>query len=224
MVDTVLQFEGDRNHVYRILRAQKNRFGATSEIGIYQMQAQGLQVVDNPSSILLSEHASTLSGHAIAATIEGIRPLFVEVQALVSTAVYGTPQRNSTGFNSKRLNMLLAVLEKRAGFSLGTKDVFINIAGGLHVEDAALDLAVVAAILSSDLDSTLSNTIAFAAEVGLSGEIRPVAQLEQRIREAAKLGFKTVVVSKFSSVQTEEKNIRIQAFEKIEEVVAFLFS
>jgi DNA repair protein RadA/Sms len=188
------------------------------------MQAQGLQAVDNPSSILLSEHASALSGHAIAATIEGIRPLFVEVQALVSTAVYGTPQRNSTGFNSKRLNMLLAVLEKRAGFSLGTKDVFINIAGGLHVEDAALDLAVVAAILSSDLDSTLSNTIAFAAEVGLSGEIRPVAQLEQRIREAAKLGFKTVVVSKFSSVQIEEKNIRVQAFEKIEEVVAFLFS
>ena len=224
MVDTVLQFEGDRNHVYRILRAQKNRFGATSEIGIYQMQAQGLQAVDNPSSILLSEHASALSGHAIAATIEGIRPLFVEVQALVSTAVYGTPQRNSTGFNSKRLNMLLAVLEKRAGFSLGTKDVFINIAGGLHVEDAALDLAVVAAILSSDLDSTLSSTIAFAAEVGLSGEIRPVAQLEQRIREAAKLGFKTVVVSKFSSVQIEEKNIRVQAFEKIEEVVAFLFS
>jgi DNA repair protein RadA/Sms len=224
MVDTVLQFEGDRNHVYRILRAQKNRFGATSEIGIYQMQSQGLQAVENPSSILLTAHASALSGHAIAATLEGIRPLFVEVQALVSTAVYGTPQRNTTGFNSKRLNMLLAVLEKRAGFSLGAKDVFINIAGGLSVEDAALDLAVIAAILSSDLDRTLSNTIAFAAEVGLSGEIRPVSQVEQRISEATKLGFETIIVSKFSAAPTKAKGITIQAFAKIEEVIQFLFS
>ena len=159
MVDTVLQFEGDRNHIYRILRAQKNRFGATSEIGIYEMISQGLRQVKNPSEILISEKESSLSGHAIAATIEGIRPLMIEVQALVSSAVYGTPQRSSTGFNSKRLNMLLAVLEKRAGFALGSKDVFINITGGMSIEDPALDLAVIAAILSSYHESPISQKL-----------------------------------------------------------------
>ncbi len=223
MVDTVLQFEGDQNHMYRILRAQKNRFGATAEIGIYQMQPDGLKTVANPSEILLSSHDTNLSGHAVAATIEGIRPLFVEIQALVSSAVYGTPQRNSTGFNSKRLNMLLAVLEKRAGFALGSKDVFINIAGGISIDDAALDLAVVAAILSSHHDIALSKKCAFAAEVGLSGEIRPVAKTEQRIREAAKLGFDTILISKYAQEMAHPKGIKVVSFAKIEEVLHFLF-
>ena len=187
MVDTVLQFEGDRNHIYRILRAQKNRFGATSEIGIYEMVSQGLRQVTNPSEVLISEKEEALSGHAIAATVEGIRPLMIEVQALVSTAVYGTPQRSSTGFNAKRLNMLLAVLEKRAGFSLGSKDVFINITGGITIEDPALDMAVVAALLSSYHDIPILQKICFAAEIGLSGEIRPIAKAEIRIQEAEKL-------------------------------------
>ncbi|MDC3215126.1 DNA repair protein RadA, partial [Flavobacteriaceae bacterium] len=178
MVDTVLQFEGDRNHLYRILRAQKNRFGATSEIGIYEMISQGLRQVTNPSEVLISEKEDALSGHAIAATVEGIRPLMIEVQALVSTAVYGTPQRSSTGFNAKRLNMLLAVLEKRAGFALGSKDVFINITGGINIEDPALDMAVVAALMSSYHDIPIAQNICFAAEIGLSGEIRPVAKPE----------------------------------------------
>ena len=187
MVDTVLQFEGDRNHLYRILRAQKNRFGATSEIGIYEMISQGLRQVTNPSEVLISEKEDALSGHAIAATVEGIRPLMIEVQALVSTAVYGTPQRSSTGFNAKRLNMLLAVLEKRAGFALGSKDVFINITGGINIEDPALDMAVVAALLSSYHDIPIAQNICFAAEIGLSGEIRPVAKAEIRIQEAEKI-------------------------------------
>ena len=223
MVDTVLQFEGDRNHIYRILRAQKNRFGATSEIGIYEMISQGLRQVTNPSEVLISEKEEALSGHAIAATVEGIRPLMIEVQALVSSAVYGTPQRSSTGFNAKRLNMLLAVLEKRAGFSLGSKDVFINITGGITIEDPALDMAVVAALLSSYHDIPILQKICFAAEIGLSGEIRPIAKAEIRIQEAEKLGFEQIVVSKFSKLGTTPKSIKIKAFSKVENLVDFLF-
>ena len=223
MVDTVLQFEGDRNHIYRILRAQKNRFGATSEIGIYEMISQGLRQVTNPSEVLISEKEEALSGHAIAATVEGIRPLMIEVQALVSTAVYGTPQRSSTGFNAKRLNMLLAVLEKRAGFSLGSKDVFINITGGITIEDPALDMAVVAALLSSYHDIPILQKICFAAEIGLSGEIRPIAKAEIRIQEAEKLGFEQIVVSKFSKLGTTPKSIKIKTFSKVENLVDFLF-
>jgi DNA repair protein RadA/Sms len=223
MVDTVLQFEGDRNHIYRILRAQKNRFGATSEIGIYEMISQGLRQVTNPSEVLISEKEEALSGHAIAATVEGIRPLMIEVQALVSTAVYGTPQRSSTGFNAKRLNMLLAVLEKRAGFSLGSKDVFINITGGITIEDPALDMAVVAALLSSYHDIPILQKICFAAEIGLSGEIRPIAKAEIRIQEAEKLGFEQIVISKFSKLGTTPKSIKIKAFSKVENLVDFLF-
>jgi DNA repair protein RadA/Sms len=223
MVDTVLHFEGDRNHIYRILRAQKNRFGATSEIGIYEMISQGLRQVKNPSEILISEKESSLSGHAIAATIEGIRPLMIEVQALVSTAVYGTPQRSSNGFNSKRLNMLLAVLEKRAGFALGSKDVFINITGGISVEDPALDLAIITAILSSYHDSPISQKICFAAEIGLSGEIRPISKIDQRIQEAEKLGFESIVISKYSKLSVDKKFIRVDKLSKVESLVNFLF-
>ena len=223
MVDTVLHFEGDRNHIYRILRAQKNRFGATSEIGIYEMISQGLRQVKNPSEILISEKESSLSGHAIAATIEGIRPLMIEVQALVSTAVYGTPQRSSNGFNSKRLNMLLAVLEKRAGFALGTKDVFINITGGISIEDPALDLAIIAAILSSYHDSPISQKICFSAEIGLSGEIRPISKIDQRIQEAEKLGFESIVISKYSKLSIDKKSIGVDKLSKVESLVNFLF-
>ena len=223
MVDTVLQFEGDRNHIYRILRAQKNRFGATSEIGIYEMISQGLRQVTNPSEVLISEKEEALSGHAIAATVEGIRPLMIEVQALVSTAVYGTPQRSSTGFNAKRLNMLLAVLEKRAGFTLGSKDVFINITGGMNIEDPALDLAVIAALLSSYHDIPIAQNTCFAAEIGLSGEIRPVSKAEIRIQEAEKLGFDSIAISKFSKLGAQPKQIKIQAFSKVENLVEFLF-
>ena len=223
MVDTVLHFEGDRNHIYRILRAQKNRFGATSEIGIYEMISQGLRQVKNPSEILISEKESSLSGHAIAATIEGIRPLMIEVQALVSTAVYGTPQRSSNGFNSKRLNMLLAVLEKRAGFALGSKDVFINITGGISIEDPALDLAIIAAILSSYHDSPISQKICFAAEIGLSGEIRPISKIDQRIQEAEKLGFESIVISKYSKLSVDKKSIGVDKLSKVESLVNFLF-
>ncbi|MEO2100015.1 MAG: DNA repair protein RadA, partial [Flavobacteriaceae bacterium] len=223
MVDTVLQFEGDRNHIYRILRAQKNRFGATSEIGIYEMITQGLRQVANPSEILISEKEGALSGHAIAATIEGIRPLMIEVQALVSTAVYGTPQRSSTGFNSKRLNMLLAVLEKRAGFALGSKDVFINITGGMSIEDPALDLAVIAAILSSYHDVSISQKMCFAAEIGLSGEIRPIAKADQRIQEAEKLGFESIVISQYTKLGGSQNTIQIHPFSKVESLIDFLF-
>jgi DNA repair protein RadA/Sms len=223
MVDTVLQFEGDRNHIYRILRAQKNRFGATSEIGIYEMISQGLRQVTNPSEVLISEKEEALSGHAIAATVEGIRPLMIEVQALVSTAVYGTPQRSSTGFNAKRLNMLLAVLEKRAGFTLGSKDVFINITGGMNIEDPALDMAVIAALLSSYHDIPIAQNTCFAAEIGLSGEIRPVSKAEIRIQEAEKLGFDSIAISKFSKLGAQPKQIKIQAFSKVENLVEFLF-
>ena len=223
MVDTVFQFEGDRNHIYRILRAQKNRFGATSEIGIYEMVSQGLRQVSNPSEVLISEKEENLSGHAIASTIEGIRPLMIEVQALVSTAVYGTPQRSSTGFNSKRLNMLLAVLEKRAGFALGSKDVFINITGGMSIEDPALDLAVIAAILSSYHDLPIPQQICFAAEIGLSGEIRPVAKADQRIQEAEKLGFERIVISQYTKIGGPQNKILLQQIAKVESLVDLLF-
>ncbi len=223
MVDVVLQFEGDRNHMYRILRTQKNRFGATSEIGIYEMQSKGLRPVVNPSELLISEKDQNLSGHAIAATIEGVRPLMIEVQALVSSAVYGTPQRTSTGFNTKRLNMLLAVLEKRAGFALGAKDVFINITGGISIEDPAIDLAVISAILSSHHDIEVSQNYCFAAEVGLSGEIRPIPKAEQRIQEASKLGFDTIIISKFTKISDTNQTIKIVRLGKIEELITYLF-
>lgn len=223
MVDTVLQFEGDRNHVYRILRAHKNRFGSTNELGIYEMQGNGLREVSNPSEILISKNEEDLSGTAIAATLEGMRPLMIEIQALVSSAVYGTPQRSATGYNAKRLNMLLAVLEKRAGFRLGAKDVFLNITGGISVDDPALDLAVVAAILSSNEDIAVPKDICFAAEVGLAGEVRPVTRVEQRITEAEKLGFSTIIVSKQSKIPKNDYSIKIQRTSKIEDVVSFLF-
>jgi DNA repair protein RadA/Sms len=223
MVDVVLHFEGDRNHIYRILRTQKNRFGATSEIGIYEMQSKGLRAVSNPSELLISEKDEKLSGHAIAATIEGIRPLMIEIQALVSTAVYGTPQRTTTGYNTKRLNMLLAVLEKRAGFALGAKDVFINITGGISIADPAIDLAVVVAILSSYHDIDVSEKFCFAAEVGLSGEIRPVPKTEQRIQEASKLGFDTIVISKFAKIGKQNESIKVLAVSKIEALISALF-
>jgi len=222
MVDTVLHFEGDRNHVFRILRANKNRFGSTNELGIYEMQGSGLREVSNPSELLISKKDEELSGNAIAATLEGMRPLMIEVQALVSTAVYGTPQRSATGFNAKRLNMLLAVLEKRAGFRLGAKDVFLNITGGITVDDPAIDLAVVAAILSSNEDDALPSNYCFAAEVGLSGEIRPVQRVEQRILEAEKLGFSTIFVSKYNKITIKPKGIKIQLISKIEDVVNYL--
>ena len=223
MVDTVLHFEGDRNHIYRILRAQKNRFGSTAEIGIYEMLSIGLRGVNNPSELLLSQNQTEMSGHAIASTMEGIRPLMLEVQALVSTAVYGTPQRSTTGFNAKRLNMLLAVLEKRAGFQLGSKDVFLNITGGISSEDPALDLAVVGAILSSHHDIALEKKTCFAAEIGLSGELRPVPKLDQRIREAEKLGFETIITAKFKQDNFPKTGITIVKLSKIEEVVDQLF-
>ncbi|TYA70184.1 DNA repair protein RadA [Seonamhaeicola marinus] len=219
MVDTVLQFEGDRNHVFRILRANKNRFGSTNELGIYEMQGSGLREVSNPSELLISKKDEELSGNAIAATLEGMRPLMIEVQALVSTAVYGTPQRSATGFNAKRLNMLLAVLEKRAGFRLGAKDVFLNITGGINVDDPAIDLAVIAAILSSNEDEALQNDFCFAAEVGLSGEIRPIQRVEQRILEAEKLGFATIVVSKYNKLSLRNLKIKVQLISKIEDLV-----
>lgn len=219
MVDTVLQFEGDRNHVYRILRVNKNRFGSTNEIGVYEMNVKGLKEITNPSEILISKKNQELSGNAISATIEGMRPFMIEVQALVSTAVYGTPQRSSTGYNSKRLNMLLAVLEKRVGFRLASKDVFLNITGGISVDDTALDLAIVAAIISSNEDLVLNEKYCFAAEVGLSGEIRPVQRLEQRIAEAEKLGFSKIFISKFSKLNISTKSIKIIFLSKIEDLI-----
>ncbi len=222
MVDTVLQFEGDRNHVFRILRAHKNRFGSTHELGIYEMQGTGLREVKNPSEILISKKDVALSGNAIAVTLEGMRPLLVEVQALVSSAVYGTPQRSATGFNAKRLNMLLAVLEKRAGFRLGAKDVFLNITGGITVDDPAIDLAVVAAILSSNNDDALSDNFCFAGEVGLSGEIRPVQRVEQRIMEAEKLGFEAIFIAKHNKFSLTPSKIKIHLLSKIEDLLNFI--
>jgi len=224
MVDTVLQFEGDRNYVYRILRALKNRFGSTAELGIYEMLSGGLREVTNPSELLLSNYEEPLSGVAVAATLEGQRPLMIEIQALVSTAVYGTPQRSATGFNSKRLNMLLAVLEKKVGFKLGTKDVFLNITGGIHIDDPAIDLGVVMAVLSSNADKPLPASICFAAEVGLAGEIRSVQSIDRRIAEAEKLGFKAIFVATNASIDNKAHQIRIIKVAKIEEVVAKIFS
>jgi DNA repair protein RadA/Sms len=223
MVDTVLQFEGDRNHVYRILRALKNRFGSTAELGIYEMQGSGLREVSNPSEILISHKEEELSGTAIATTLEGMRPLLVEIQALVSSAVYGTPQRSTTGYNAKRLNMILAVLEKRAGFRLGAKDVFLNITGGINVDDPAIDLAVVAAILSSNEDIAVAKGYCFAGEIGLSGEVRPVNRVEQRILEAEKLGFSTIFVSKYNKISLKNTAIEIKLVAKIEDVAGHLF-
>jgi DNA repair protein RadA/Sms len=223
MVDVVLQFEGDRNHSYRILRAQKNRFGSTSELGIYEMLSSGLREVSNPSEILISEKDGDLSGTAIAATLEGMRPLMIEVQALVSSAVYGTPQRSATGYNLKRLNMILAVLEKRAGFRLGAKDVFLNITGGIHVDDPAIDLAVITAILSSNNDEAIPQNYCFAAEIGLAGEIRAVNKIEQRISEAEKLGFDKVFVSKFNKISKKNRAISVVPISKIEDLYTLLF-
>ncbi|CAM3941908.1 DNA repair protein RadA [Flavobacterium branchiophilum] len=223
MVDTVLQFEGDRNHVYRILRSLKNRFGSTAELGIYEMMGSGLREVTNPSEILISHKNEELSGTAIASTLEGMRPLMIEIQALVSTAVYGTPQRSTTGYNAKRLNMILAVLEKRAGFRLGAKDVFLNVTGGISIDDPALDLSVVAAILSSNEDIPVGKDFCFAGEVGLSGEIRPVNRVDQRIQEAEKLGFSTIFVSKYNKIALKNTAISIRLVAKIEDIASELF-
>ena len=223
MVDAVLNFEGDRNFLYRILRSVKNRFGSTAELGLFEMQSSGLREIKNPSEILINKNEEELSGSAIASTIEGLRPLMIEIQALVSSAVYGTPQRNSTGYAVKRLNMLLAVLEKRAGFKLAAKDVFLNITGGISVDDPAIDLAVAAAILSSNEDMPLPKDICFAGEIGLSGEIRPVNKIDQRIKEAEKLGLKQMVISSYSKTTITSKQINIIKTSKIEDLVSFLF-
>ncbi|MFW5725542.1 MAG: DNA repair protein RadA [Bacteroidota bacterium] len=226
MVDTVLQFEGDHNHVYRILRSQKNRFGSTSELGIFEMRSNGLREVSNPSEILLTSRDEPISGITVSATIEGIRPILIETQALISTAAYGTPQRASTGFDVRRLNMLLAVLEKRCGFRLSTKDVFLNITGGLRVDDPAIDLGVICAVLSSSEDVAVNEKACFAAEVGLTGEIRPVTRIEQRIAEAQKLGFEEIYISKYSlkGIDTKAYTIRLNPVAKVEEVFAHLFA
>ena len=223
MVDTVLQFEGDRNYVYRILRTIKNRFGSASELGVYEMNGSGLREVSNPSEILISERDEKTSGVAIAGTIEGARPLLVEIQSLVSSAVYGTPQRSATGFDTRRMNMLLAVLEKRCGFRLGAKDVFLNITGGIKIDDTAIDLAVICSILSSDQDVALDTQICFAGEIGLSGEIRPIPKAEQRIQEAKKLGFKNLVISKYSKINGVQNSIKIKYLSNVESLVKFLF-
>ncbi|MDE7338187.1 MAG: DNA repair protein RadA, partial [Bacteroidales bacterium] len=225
IVDTVLHFEGDRNYGYRILRSVKNRFGSTNEIGIYEMQNNGLREVSNPSEILLSQREENLSGTAVAATLEGLRPMIVEVQALVSQSAYNVAQRSATGFDIRRLNMLLAVLEKRCGAKLAQKDVFINIAGGLRVDDPAIDLAVIAAVLSSGQDTPLNPKDCFAAEVGLTGEIRPVSRLEQRLAEAEKLGFERVFVSKYGLKGIPSKyNSKIVAVGNLFELFQKIFS
>jgi DNA repair protein RadA/Sms len=224
IVDVVLQFEGDRNHLYRVLRVQKNRFGSTQEIGIYEMQGTGLRPIDNPSELLVNQYDTGLSGVAIASTIEGARPLLVEVQALVSSSVYGTPQRSCTGFDVRRLNMLLAVLEKRCQFKLAQKDVFVNIAGGIRVDDPAIDLAVVSAILSSNMDIALAKHLCFAAEIGLTGEIRPIPRLENRIAQAQQLGYEQIVVSSHHALDTKKYQIEIVALSKIGDLFSFLFA
>jgi DNA repair protein RadA/Sms len=224
MVDTVLQFEGDRHYTYRILRSVKNRFGNSNELGIYEMCESGLRQISNPSELLISQKDEALSGIAIAAMIEGARPLLIETQALVTHAVYGTPQRTVTGFDLRRLQLLLAVLEKRGGFHFGAKDVFLNIAGGLRVEDPAIDLAVLSALLSSYEDKPLSSKICFVGEVGLSGEIRAVNRIEQRIAEAEKLGFEKIIISKFNQKSIHSKfQIEVAMFSKIEELYRLLF-
>lgn len=223
MVDTVLQFEGDQHYLYRILRAQKNRFGSTSEIGIFSMQNDGLREVSNPSELLLSTQRDGLSGIAIAAAVEGVRPLLIEVQALVSSAAYGTPQRSSTGFDARRLNMLLAVLEKRVGFKLLQKDVFLNIAGGLRVNDPAIDLAVLAAVLSSNMDIALDAGTCLTGEVGLAGEIRPVNRIDQRIKEAEKLGFRRIIIPAGQAYQASGLRIEVQPVKKVSDAFRLLF-
>jgi DNA repair protein RadA/Sms len=225
IVDAVLQFEGDRHYTYRILRTLKNRFGSTSELGIYEMTGDGMKEVSNPSEILLTQREHTLSGSAIAATVEGIRPLLIEVQALVTQSVYGTPQRTVSGFDLRRLQLLLAVLEKRGGFLFGTKDVFINIAGGLKVEDPSIDLALIAALLSSYEDIPLPTHICFAGEVGLNGEIRAVNRVEQRIAEAEKLGFEKIFVSRYNqkAIQAKKYSIEIVALSEVQELYQQLF-
>jgi DNA repair protein RadA/Sms len=226
IVDTVLQFEGDHHHLYRILRSIKNRFGSTSELGIFEMQSTGLREVNNPSEILITQTDENLSGVAVSATIDGARPFLIEVQSLVSSAVYGTPQRSSTGFDLRRLSMLLAVLEKRAGFKLAAKDVFLNIAGGIRVDDPAIDLAVISAILSSNVDLHVGKDICFAGEVGLSGEIRPVSRIEQRITEAEKLGFGKIFISKYNrkGIDFSRFKIEIVFVGKVENVFKQLFA
>ena len=223
MVDIVLQFEGDPNLLYRILRAHKNRFGSTDEIGLYTMEQSGLLGVANPSDLLLTKQHDGLSGNAVAVLLEGVRPMLLELQALCSTAVYGTPQRSTTGFDTRRLNMLLAVLEKRCGFRLGQKDVFLNITGGLRVDDPALDLAVIASILSSNADEPISQKFCFAGEVGLTGEVRPISKVEQRIREAEKLGFEKIYISGHHQIEKSHYNIAIVGLKRIEELVKAQF-
>lgn len=223
MVDVVLQFEGDRHHVYRLLRASKNRYGSTAELGIFEMYGEGLREISNPSEILLSRKDDDLSGNAVAATLEGIRPMLIEIQSLVSSAVYGTPQRSTTGFDVRRLNMLLAVLEKRCGFRLGSKDVFLNVTGGIRVDDPAIDLAVAVAILSSNEDIPVPPKACFAAEVGLSGELRPVSRADQRISEAEKMGFEEIFVSSHARISEKKLGIKVVRCGKIEEVFQRLF-
>ena len=225
IVDTVIQFEGDQHYMYRILRSIKNRFGSTSELGIYEMQQTGLRQVSNPSELLLTEDHDGLSGVAISSAIEGVRPFLVETQALVSSAAYGTPQRSATGFDQRRLNMLLAVLEKRVGFKLMQKDVFLNIAGGLRVTDMAMDLSVIAAVLSSNVDTPIEEGWCMAGEVGLSGEVRPVARIEQRISEAEKLGFQHIIIPKYnlSGLNRKKFNIELVPVRKVEEALRALF-
>jgi DNA repair protein RadA/Sms len=225
-VDAVIQFEGDRNYTYRILRTLKNRFGSTDEMGIYEMQAAGLREVSNPSELLLAQKDETLSGSAICATMEGMRPMLIETQALVSTAVYGTPQRSATGFDLRRLSMLLAVLEKRAGFALGQQDVFLNIAGGIRVDDPAIDLGIVAAIMSSYEDVAIPADICFAGEVGLSGEIRAVNRIEQRLQEADRLGFKEIYISRYNTkgLDTKRYGMRVYTIGRLEELYQALFA
>jgi len=229
MVDTVLQFEGDRHYTYRILRTLKNRFGSTAELGIYEMNDTGMRAVLNPSELLLTQKDEQLSGIAIAATMEGMRPLLIEVQALVTPSVYGTPQRTVSGFDLRRLQLLLAVLEKRGGFQFGTKDVFLNIAGGLKVEDPSIDLAVLCALLSSYEDVALSPRLCFTGEVGLSGEVRAVNRIDQRIAEAAKLGFEKIIVSRYNQKEsgakknTKDRGIEVVTMARVEDVYRYLF-
>jgi DNA repair protein RadA/Sms len=229
MVDTVLQFEGDRHYTYRILRTLKNRFGSTAELGIYEMNDTGMRAVLNPSELLLTQKDEQLSGIAIAATMEGMRPLLIEVQALVTPSVYGTPQRTVSGFDLRRLQLLLAVLEKRGGFQFGTKDVFLNIAGGLKVEDPSIDLAVLCALLSSYEDVALSPRLCFTGEVGLSGEVRAVNRIDQRIAEAAKLGFEKIIVSRYNQKDnsakknTKDRGIEVVTMARVEDVYRYLF-
>jgi DNA repair protein RadA/Sms len=224
MVDAVLVFEGDRNHVYRLVRSIKNRFGSTNELGIYEMNSTGLRQVDNPSEILISNNEEQLSGISIASTLEGIRPILIEVQALVSTAAYGTPQRSSTGFDLRRLNMLLAVLEKRCGFKLGAKDVFLNIAGGIKVNDPGIDLAVVCAIMSSNANIPINKGVCLSAELSLSGEIRPINRMDQRILEAEKMGFDEIIISKHNKgINQKDFGIKINKVGKIEDAIRSIF-